>query len=385
MCCSHCFTSCSCAFTVATDVLADTAFSWAVRALGNGFNRMIVTDLARLEPYVIKHLERLVLAPAAAGRIGAKPNELDGEHRAADTPTDSPATHTPIPHMVTAFNGFLRFSEDARDDQLGASLASDPDWTAKLDLTGGEEADWQPTADISSSTPTGERATGPDWARVRKARKPEAVMAVAEEEGEEEQPAREQPRRNRGGSRSAAPVASQAGGEGRAAPQPQVVANSPTRASGGSLSAPSPPPELKHRPSPVMTGLSGSEEPGPRRRSAGMPSPSAPPPPAASPAISGARRYDFKQGGEEEGRRLRAGHRRQQEWCRGRRGGVRGPTTGPTTKRSGTWRRRRWRRWPWCHVGGGGTGAASARTEAAPPLDCEVVLDSGMAAWEEKQ
>lgn len=67
------------------------------------------------------------------------------------------------------------------------------------------------------------------------------------------------------------------------------------------MSAPSPPPELKHRPSPVMTGLSGSEEPGPRRRSAGVPSPSAPPPQAASPAISGARRYDFKQGGEEEG------------------------------------------------------------------------------------
>lgn len=88
-------------------------------------------------------------------------------------------------------------SEDARDDQLGASLTSDPDWTAKLDLTGGGEADWQPTADLSSSRPTGERATGPDWARVRKARKPEAVMAAAEEEEEEEQPAREQPRRNR--------------------------------------------------------------------------------------------------------------------------------------------------------------------------------------------
>lgn len=72
-----------------------------------GVSLGLVTDLARLEPYVIKHLERLVLAPAATGRPGAKPNKLDGKHHAADTPTDSPATHTPTPHMVAASNGPL--------------------------------------------------------------------------------------------------------------------------------------------------------------------------------------------------------------------------------------------------------------------------------------
>ena len=59
--CSH-----SCVFSFAADLVTDALFHWGIRSMNNGLNHMIVNDLARLEPYVTKHLQRFNVAPTMA-------------------------------------------------------------------------------------------------------------------------------------------------------------------------------------------------------------------------------------------------------------------------------------------------------------------------------
>lgn len=65
-------------------MLTDAWFSWGIRAIGNGFSRMIVSDLTKLEPHVIKHLRQLDAVPLSRGLSNVTPEPKPGQQRSAD-------------------------------------------------------------------------------------------------------------------------------------------------------------------------------------------------------------------------------------------------------------------------------------------------------------